>query len=330
MAKLLNLATGAVLSLAACSASAGQVVVNDKMVIVDFTKTMGPEAVLGIELIKTTRVPEDGKEYGLPPNLGAIEALLARDANKRFAKPEWLARDTILAPVEHTQAMWINFTNPQRLGGYHGANASYPFAMIIATGKLNAISGEPLGDLNLKAEVFPPSHNYIVTGGLGLKGHQRWIDGYKVGPKSVRQFVAVSRGSGTSVEEYLTGKTEFGGVQIVVYPLKPSVWVRVKGQYESSGSARSARSAPAGEKDIAAGGLIRQNLEFPAFLPADFDQTAGVKFWLTMVDHEAWPYLTGKVAAPATVTPPAKEKSPFADAPKVGPPNGSVSQGKKW
>jgi hypothetical protein len=305
-------------------AHAASVVITDSSVIVDISSHT-PEAVLAFEAVKTKRVPEDGRTYGLPPNMGALPLALARNANQRFVKGEWVGRDVVLMPVANTQAMWFNFTDPTRFGGYHGANSSYPFAMIIGTGKVNAISGDEL-DMALKADAVTSTHNYIVTGSLFRPGHQRWLDGYKTGPKEVRQFVATSRGSGTSIEEYLTGSVRWGGIQIVVYPLKRNVWERVKHEYspeayESEGVTRSVSP----EVDMSAGGKIDQVVEFPHFMPSDYDQSAGVRFWVTMVDHDAWPLLTGS-SAPAPVVTPAPTPSPFAKAPGVG----MVEQNKKW
>ena len=49
---------------------------------------------------------------------------------------------------------------------------------------------------------------------------QPWLDGYCVEKGVIRQFVAMPLGQGYSVEEQLSGKPEWGGVQILVYPMK--------------------------------------------------------------------------------------------------------------
>ena len=307
-------------------AVAGTVRIDDGHIMVDFRNEMGPAAVLSIELVKTTRVPEDGREHGLPPHLGALPLKLARDVNQRFVDHRWLDRDVVLAPVADTQAMWINFTDPSVISGYSDTSAHYPFAIIVATGKINAINGEPL-TTKLYADGSTHSHNYVVTGAFKEPGRQRWIDGYKVGPRTVRQFVAVSRDSHTSVEEYMTGRVQWGGIQVIVYPLRWDVWERLQSRRDYSSRSRrggSGRSA-APEKDVAAGGEIDQEIVFPNFGPADFDQDNGVKIWITMVDHYAWPYLTGEQAPNPVLTPPESE-SPFQGAPH---PDDTVHQ-KKW
>ncbi|MGI9015482.1 MAG: hypothetical protein ACR2HR_00005 [Euzebya sp.] len=40
----------------------------------------------------------------------------------------------------------------------------------------------------------------------------------------IRQFVAMSLGEGYTVEEQLSGAAEWGGIQIIAYPMKAAVW----------------------------------------------------------------------------------------------------------
>ena len=42
----------------------------------------------------------------------------------------------------------------------------------------------------------------------------------------IRQFVAMPLGSGYSAEEQITGSAEFGGVQVIVYPMRGDVYER--------------------------------------------------------------------------------------------------------
>lgn len=307
---------------------AGSVVVEDSNIIVDLRDAAGPTAVLSLELQKTKRIPEDGKAHGLPPYGGALPLSLARNATQRFIPREWLKRDVVLAPVANTQAMWVNFTNPTRFSPFSEAAASYPFAIIMATGGVNVFDAKPWTD-QLRADPVTRQQNYVTSGSLFRSGHQRWVDGYKVRDGVVRQFVATSRGSGTSIEEYLTGQVRWGGIQIAVYPLKAEVWERVKGSYMASGTrsrglggTRSARSL---EMDMSAGGEIQQQIEFPAFAPSDYDQAKGVRFWITMVEHDAWPYLMGTQAPRPLLNSSNDTPTPFAGAPGVN----SVKQ-KQW
>ena len=62
--------------------------------------------------------------------------------------------------------------------------------------------------------------DYLVVPG------QPWLDGYCVEKGIIRQFVAMPLGEGYSVEEQLTGKAEFGGMQIEVFPMRPEAFER--------------------------------------------------------------------------------------------------------
>lgn len=56
--------------------------------------------------------------------------------------------------------------------------------------------------------------NYVVV------PPQKFLDGFCTNTGVVRQFVAMPLGSGATVEEQLTGKAGFGGLQFQVYPLE--------------------------------------------------------------------------------------------------------------
>src|SRR5207249_9762481 len=100
--------------------------------------------------------------------------------------------------------MWIAFR-----GGGWWSRSRYPFAIKIAAGKINAISGKPW-----KPELDGSERDYIVL------PEQPWLDGFCVAKDVIRQLVAMPLGSGYSVEEQITGKAEHGGLQIHVYPMK--------------------------------------------------------------------------------------------------------------
>ncbi|MEP6871628.1 MAG: hypothetical protein ABI939_07235, partial [Anaerolineaceae bacterium] len=76
-------------------------------------------------------------------------------------------------------------------------------------GKLNAISGAAWVP-NLRAD----PQDYLVIPA------QPWLDGFAIDQGVVRQFVAERLGEGYSVEEQLTGKADFGGLQLLAYPMR--------------------------------------------------------------------------------------------------------------
>lgn len=149
-----------------------------------------------IDLERTLRIPDDGKTYGLPPGLDKFPLRHVDDYANRVPK-SWLERGGLMMPMYQAEALWLDF------------NGSYPFALKIAAGKINAVTGESWQDgLNRNPQ------DYVVTPG------QLWLDGFSVGEGVIRQFVAMPLGSGYSVEEQMTGKTEFGGIQMQAFAMK--------------------------------------------------------------------------------------------------------------
>src|SRR6185312_8752975 len=137
----------------------------------------------------------------------------------------------------------------------------YPFALKIAAGKINAVSGEPW-----KPELNATERDYVVV------PEQPWLDGFCVAKDVVRQFVAMPLGSGYSVEEQITGKPEHGGLQIIAYPMKRERYEELachrEEERQRSGArcyqiqAAAAGAAPslARAMGLAAGGRMRQQI----------------------------------------------------------------------
>ena len=107
----------------------------------------------------------------------------------------------VFLPMYQSEALWINFAG------------SYPMAIKVAAGKIDAITGE-----EWKNEISRRPQDYLVV------PEQPWLDGFNVDEGLIRQFVAMPLGSGYSVEEQITGKAEHGGLQILVYPLKAELY----------------------------------------------------------------------------------------------------------
>lgn len=155
-----------------------------------------------VEFQRTLRIPDDGKDHYLPPGLGKFPLRHVDDFADR-APSSWLERGGVLMPMYQAEALWISF------GG------GYPFAVKIASGKINAITGE-----DWRSGLNRQPQDYLVL------PDQPWLDGFAVGKGIIRQFVAMPLGAGYSVEEQLTGKAEFGGIQIQVFPMKAAVYFR--------------------------------------------------------------------------------------------------------
>jgi hypothetical protein len=165
-----------------------------------------PQAEMTVTFIRTLRLPDDGKNYPLPPGLGAFPLRHVDDFKGRVP-PKWSAHGGIMLPMYQSEALWLQFSSnyiPR-----HGHQ--YPFAVRVSAGKRSAVTGKPWGK-NLQ------ENDYLVI------PEQKWIDGFVVENGIVKQFVAVPLGMGMTVEGQLSGKEEFGGIQIQVYPMRRDVF----------------------------------------------------------------------------------------------------------
>jgi hypothetical protein len=78
---------------------------------------------VSIEFQRTLRIPDDGKDYPLPPGLGAFPVRHIDD-HARCVPANWLNRGGVLLPMWQAEALWLRFGSDY-LDDRH---ASYPFA----------------------------------------------------------------------------------------------------------------------------------------------------------------------------------------------------------
>lgn len=136
------------------------------------------EARCLIEFQRTLRIPDDGKDYPLPPGLGSFPLRHLDDYAGRLPE-DWLQRGGVLAPMHQAEALWLSF------GTGYRRSLDYPFAVKIATGKICALTGDAwINHLNRDPQ------DYVVL------PEQPWLDGYCVGKGVIRQFVAMPLGRG--------------------------------------------------------------------------------------------------------------------------------------
>ena len=155
-------------------------------------------AVCSLEFQRTLRIPDDDGEHFLPPGLGAFPLHHVDDYTDRVPDG-WRQHGGVFMPMYQAEALWLRIR----------AHTRYPMAVMVAAGKVDALTGEPFSNaLTAKPQ------NYLVT------PDQPWLDGFCVEKGLVRQFVAMPLGEGYTAEEQLTGAAEHGGLQIVVYPMK--------------------------------------------------------------------------------------------------------------
>ena len=156
---------------------------------------------LSITFHRTVRIPDDGKVYPLPPSLGQFPVHKVDDYLDKVPD-SWKQTGGVFIPMYQREAMWMEFTLK---------NKRAPKAVKVAVGKVNAVTGDSwTNDLSKVGK----KQDYVVV------PQQSWLDGINSGEGRIRQFVAMPLGSGYSVEAQVTGKEEFGGLQIMVVDAK--------------------------------------------------------------------------------------------------------------
>jgi len=250
-----------------------------------------PKAELSIEFQRTLRIPDDDNVYPLPPGLGSFPLKHIDD----YQVPAgWVERGGVMLPMYQSEALWINF-NPTYIPEH---STTYPFAVKIAAGKINALSGEQWDN---KLNSGP--QDYLVT------TEQPWLDGYSVEKGLIRQFVAMPLGSGYSAEEQLTGKAEHGGIQIIVYPMKAKVFEKRFPPQRLSYCEEDSEPLLCMSSDmgLAPGGKMRQEIYEDPFNFNDWDHSTSSRCFVHIANSLVWRAITGE--NPPTTPMTAKEYS---------------------
>ena len=239
-----------------------------------------------IEFERTLRIPDDTEEYPLPPGLGPFPLRHVEDYKARLPR-EVAMRGGVLLPMHRAEAMWLWLS-----GGRH----EYPCALKIAAGKINAVSGKPWSP-RLSAD----EDDYVVV------PEQPWLDGFCVAKGQIRQFVAMPLGEGYSAEEQISGKAEWGGLQIIAYPMKAE---RYRALVAARGLQRRAAvpfAAGVGRKmvactasvamGLAAGGRMRQRVYADPHGLDAWDTSVSSRCFVTLLEAGQWAEVTGEVVA---------------------------------
>ena len=251
-----------------------------------------PEAKLRIDFQRTLRIPDDGKDYPLPPGLGRFP-IKDVDDHAGTVPNDWLEHGGVMLPMYQSEALWLNFNSKP----IPGRRTSYPFAIKVAAGKINAVSGGSWTD-----SLHRNPQDYMVS------PKQPWLDGYCVEKGIIRQFVAMPLGSGYSAEEQITGEGEWGGLQIVVYPMKRKIFENrfpiVAEVGEIRASLKSYRIAEP-QMGLAPGGRMRQEILKDPFDLHDWEIDEKSRCFVHIANSLVWKAITGE--APPTVPFTAKE-----------------------
>jgi hypothetical protein len=260
------------------------------------------KARLGIDFQRTLRIPDDGRDYPLPPGLGRFP-LAHVDDHADNVPPAWLTHGGVMLPMYQSEAMWLHFSSSI----IYDRGTRYPFAVKVATGKICAVSGETWRNELART----PKQNYLAI------PRQPWLDGYCVDEGLIRQFVAMPLGAGYTAEEQLTGEAEHGGLQILVSPMKREVFERRFPKIEHRSVARHTMEAPAAccppateamldaDMGLAPGGQMRQEIFADPFDLADYDTTHTSRCFVHIANALVWRAIAG--SPPPTVPPTALE-----------------------
>lgn len=252
-----------------------------------------------VEFQRTLRIPDDGSEYPLPPGFGRFP-LRHIDDFSRDVPPRWIKRGGVMFPMYQSEAMWLNFHS-------HG-EFSYPFALKIATGKINAVTGEAWRD-----GLDHDPQDYVVL------PSQPWLDGYCVEEGLIRQFVAMPLGAGYSAEEQLTGEAQYGGLQIIAYPMKREAYEERRLEWEKqrdrlhydlladAGPEMSVACSRVedGAMGLAPGGRMRQEIHEDPYQSDEWDTRSSSRCFVHLANSLIWRSITG--ADPPTTPPTAQE-----------------------
>lgn len=253
-----------------------------------------PEAVLEVGFQRTLRIPDDGSDYPLPPGLGAFPLRHVDDFADVPAR--WRRHGGVMLPMYQSEAMWLSFRSPNR----------YPFAVRIAAGKIDAVSGAEWKDGLRKRD-----QNYVVV------PEQPWLDGFCVAKGVIRQFVAMPLGAGYSAEEQITGKGEHGGLQLQAFPLKAEAWERMKRarptrEYKFEASLCFSAAPDMG---LAPGGRMRQEIFEDPYAWRDWERKVSSRCFVHLVNSLVWRSITGEQppTTPPTSTEYARAGLPWFD-----------------
>lgn len=254
-------------------------------------------AELRVAFQRTLRIPDDGGTYPLPPGLGKFPVRHVDDFAQRVPE-DWMRHGGVMLPMFQSEALWLQFTSPR----------SYPFAIKVATGKINAVTGETWRDgLNRGPQ------DYMVSPG------QPWLDGYCVQKGLIRQFVAMPLGAGYTAEEQVTGRADHGGLQISALPLRGEVWERMleerrrhRAPFDGASEmmfgcapAPAAMTRGGMEMGLAPGGRMRQEIYTDTRPLEDWDTRASSRCFVHFANSLAWRHITG--AEPPTAPRTAEE-----------------------
>jgi hypothetical protein len=218
------------------------------------------DAVLRIGFQRTLRIPDDDRRYPLPPGLGLFP-LRHVDDFAANVPGQWIEHGGVMLPMYQSEALWLHF------------NGHYPFAVKVATGKIDAVTGK-----ELRPGLARRPQNYLSI------PEQPWLDGYCVEKGVIRQ--------------------------LVVHPMKAEAYERWQSRFahlEGAVVSKSllSRAGSATGMGLAPGGRMRQEIYDDPHTLTDWDQDHTGRCFVHLANSLVWRQITGE--QPPTVPPTARE-----------------------
>lgn len=259
-------------------------------------------ATCSVNFQRTLRIPDDNQDYPLPAGLGRFPLASVDD----YDTPDrWKEHGGVFLPMYQSEAMWISFNDQ-----------GYPFAVKVAAGKINAVTGDTWSN-----ELKQDPQDYVVM------PKQRWLDGFHASEDIVRQFVAMPLGEGITAEEQITGTAEWGGLQLIFYPMKASEYHQ-RFEYVRPATMRFSLGAPAdfdvpafcrkmGEDEMgyAPGGRIKQEIAEDPYGIDVWETSVYSRCFVHVLNSAGYAKLTGRrpPTQPLTAKEYANEGIPWFD-----------------
>ncbi len=153
---------------------------------------------------RALRHPEDSENHLQAKCLG-LYALRHIDDHAAEIPKSWLNTDAVMLPMLQSEALRIYF---------HG---SYPFAIKIGQGNINAITGK-----SWENGLNHDSQDYLST------PKNKWINQFHTESGVLKQFVAPRLGGKAAKKPRINNAIPDNSIQIQVYPLKAEVFFRRK------------------------------------------------------------------------------------------------------
>ena len=226
---------------------------------------------------RTLRVPDDDRDYPLPPGLGPLPLVSAEQCGDRLP-PFMRGTGTFLLPMYQREALWLAF------GGAYWK----PNAVKVGVGSVNAVTGAGWDDA-----LHDDPQDYLVCPG------QPWLDGFVVGEDRIRQFVAMPLGLGHTVEEQLSTAGPVGGIRLLVYEPKPGRFPDDPPRTAVGAGQPWAMADPT--MGLGAGGTIRQRLYVDHYGVGTWDMNQSGHAMIHILNSRQFREVTGQDPPPTPV-----------------------------